>query len=259
MRRQGFTLIELLVVVAIIAILAALIFPVFASAREKARQSACSSNLRQIGTAIQMYDADTDGMIIPSSVTTYITDKAGYGSVTHHHFFELTDPYVKTDAIWYCPSDPWAGKVTWPSYVGNSWTWDKTPTSDVLLGSMGELGYWAPQGHSRDDSDFPRSETEVVRPSDTVLVVEGIYGGDLGMSAKVYQDNCWTKPYMGWGYPMYGDVAAHHSGGFNILMVDGRVQWMRHTTQEMWAADPREIPDSVKGCNDAVFKRPEGP
>jgi prepilin-type N-terminal cleavage/methylation domain-containing protein/prepilin-type processing-associated H-X9-DG protein len=55
---QGFTLIELLVVIAIIAILAAILFPVFARAREKARQTTCTSNQRQIATTIQMYAQD---------------------------------------------------------------------------------------------------------------------------------------------------------------------------------------------------------
>jgi prepilin-type N-terminal cleavage/methylation domain len=61
MRRHGFTLIELLVVIAIIAILAAILFPVFAQAREKARQTMCTSNLRNIGMAFLMYATDYDG------------------------------------------------------------------------------------------------------------------------------------------------------------------------------------------------------
>src|SRR4030081_1263811 len=60
LKRRGFPLIELLVVIAIIAILAAILFPVFASAREKARQASCQSNLRQLGLATLMYTQDYD-------------------------------------------------------------------------------------------------------------------------------------------------------------------------------------------------------
>lgn len=61
-REAGFTLLELLVVIAIIAVLAAILFPAFAAARGKARQTVCLSNLKQIGTAIQMYSQDYDGL-----------------------------------------------------------------------------------------------------------------------------------------------------------------------------------------------------
>src|SRR5476651_29540 len=62
MKRQGFTLIELLVVIAIIAILAAILFPVFAKAREKARQTSCASNEKQLGLAFIQYCQDYDEM-----------------------------------------------------------------------------------------------------------------------------------------------------------------------------------------------------
>src|SRR5947209_723193 len=59
-RKAAFTLSELLVVIGVIAVLAAILFPVFAQARDKARQAACLSNLRQIGSALQMYLQDYD-------------------------------------------------------------------------------------------------------------------------------------------------------------------------------------------------------
>ena len=60
MTKRGFTLIELLVVIAIIAILAAILFPVFAKAREKARQSSCQSNIKQITLGVLQYSSDYD-------------------------------------------------------------------------------------------------------------------------------------------------------------------------------------------------------
>lgn len=94
--RRGFTLIELLVVIAIIAILAAILFPVFARAREKARQSSCLSNVKQIMTAFLMYTQDYDERT-PLNM--------GYVPVEVRWFNTLV-PYIKNDQLLQCPSDP---------------------------------------------------------------------------------------------------------------------------------------------------------
>lgn len=82
--RRGFTLIELLVVIAIVGLLAAILFPVFFSAREKARQSACLSNYHQIGLAIHMYASDFDDATPPDggSFSGLIADCVPYNHDT---------------------------------------------------------------------------------------------------------------------------------------------------------------------------------
>ncbi|MHB0999277.1 MAG: prepilin-type N-terminal cleavage/methylation domain-containing protein [Armatimonadota bacterium] len=94
-RYDGFTLIELLVVIAIIAILAAILFPVFAAAKEKARQTSCLSNLKQLGLAIQMYVTDNEGYPMSSSPSS-VSPRTRWA--------DHIQPYVKNTSVFLCQS-----------------------------------------------------------------------------------------------------------------------------------------------------------
>lgn len=124
-RRTAFTLIELLVVIAVIAILAAIIFPVMASARRRGRTATCASNLRQIGMAFQMYSQDANEFypyaldptdkftpqiwydffqrhpeLRPPGITSI---NAWLGSLPMIH--DVLQPYMKSAKLWKCPND----------------------------------------------------------------------------------------------------------------------------------------------------------
>jgi prepilin-type N-terminal cleavage/methylation domain-containing protein/prepilin-type processing-associated H-X9-DG protein len=120
--RSGFTLIELLVVIAIIAILAAILFPVFAQAREKARQTSCLSNTKQIGLAFMQYIQDYDEML-PPVAGTYVANNTSYMSHWGVDLIggtnaptasipagvtvpSLIGSYIKNNQIQNCPSGP---------------------------------------------------------------------------------------------------------------------------------------------------------
>jgi len=113
--RRAFTLIELLVVIVIISILAAILFPAFANAREKGRQAVCESNLKQIGLAFMQYVQDNDDLLpgrpdlktsLPGGWAPWNTPTASWPVSDPRSGWAMIvlDPYVKSNAIWTCPS-----------------------------------------------------------------------------------------------------------------------------------------------------------
>ena len=129
MHRRGFTLIELLVVIAIIAILAAILFPVFARAREKARQSCCSSNIKQLALGMMMYAQDYDEKMIRRTYSDHATDHNILGNPRTY-----LAAYIKNDQIWVCPS-----RTNVTGYWQNGYTENRaladiqTPAETVLI------------------------------------------------------------------------------------------------------------------------------
>jgi prepilin-type N-terminal cleavage/methylation domain-containing protein len=170
--RCGFTLIELLVVIAIIAILAAILFPVFAQVREKARQTSCLSNLKQLGTAMLMYVADHDGYFPPA-----LGREPSQRFVYEWSWLNRIQPYVKNLGVFICPS---------AARRSTEWT-----QNDEILRNYG----FAPTARVRG---FGAIELNA-GPFGVALWegLGGFYGGELGMfteEAPSYNETQVARP-----------------------------------------------------------------
>src|SRR5690606_29891848 len=124
-RKSGFTLIELLVVIAIIAILAAILFPVFAKAKEQAYVAACTSNMKQIATAIDLYRNDNNSFMPQAANIWYLEEMIAANSadgIKHWHYMESLRKYAKNIGIFICPGKP----ITHiRKNLSTLWKWDK--------------------------------------------------------------------------------------------------------------------------------------
>lgn len=194
--KKGFTLIELLVVIAIIAILAAILFPVFAKAREKARQSSCSSNMKQIGTSISMYVQDYDEMM-PS-----FGDGQPVESTTST--ISLLNSYTKNSKIFECPSS---------TKLNNG----PVLISYFMNGAIAQLGYAV-------------SLASIARPAALVMASE-----DVTRFTSYTRPYHIDATYVdGYSSPSWGML--NHSDGANYLYVDGHVKWTKYASihSGMW-------------------------
>jgi len=215
MNKRGFTLIELLVVIAIIAILAAILFPVFAKAREKARQSSCLSNVKQIMLAILGYAQDFDE-ILPVNARP----GGAYGWVPWN---AAIAPYIKNAQIFVCPSHKYnhcstAGRwayVTWANYwpISYGWnTWNGGGSANALPWDP----YYTPQGQSLG---------WVKRPAEVIMI---------GDHTNCYQFYWTTGNYVDtWN----ASTARIHNDGGNFAFVDGHAKWLKELKNENFAGN----------------------
>jgi len=180
----------LLVVIAIIAILAAILFPVFARAREKARQSSCLSNVKQLMLAHVAYMTDYDDSTCPSYLP---------GPPATFWYAHLL-PYMKNQGIVVCPSAPTQGAGT-PSTgnIGYGWNY-----------------YWltyAPPGRAAGYGFPTATDSQVQQPADTIVL------GD----SRNNLDYVIYPAAVGTGYsPEY-----RHNDGANFGFMDGHAKWMK--------------------------------
>jgi prepilin-type N-terminal cleavage/methylation domain-containing protein/prepilin-type processing-associated H-X9-DG protein len=239
--RRGFTLIELLVVIAIIAILAAILFPVFAQAREKARQTSCLSNMKQLATSVLMYTQDYDETFVAQG-----EPNANNGWGWQMTWIFHVQPYMKNYDVIRCPSDPhqtvsWAGPkhsviangvLAWADngwkmvgVINASRSWfDMTPRAMAGVGLPAETIMLA-ERHKMQPQSWMTTMEGAFSPWATVLMnADGVDAGNSMPGNKQGAANTmWQAPDPS----SDGGIATQHSGMANFAFSDGHVKAMK--------------------------------
>lgn len=203
-RKEAFTLIELLVVIAIIAILTAILFPVFARARENARRASCQSNLKQIGLGLMQYVHDSDDRLPPYN--------GGPTTSGEHNLYynEAIQPYVKSRQAFQCPSAPKQNTAGLRALAS---------THYALNGSAATSGYIY--------AGIGTPLVSIPEPSITWMLVEGQY------SVARWESDAWGRAAISFATPTVPEEQTAqfrmdaHMDGSNVGFADGHVKWVK--------------------------------
>jgi prepilin-type N-terminal cleavage/methylation domain-containing protein/prepilin-type processing-associated H-X9-DG protein len=221
---RGFTLIEILVVIALIAILAAILFPVFARARENARRASCQSNLRQIGLGILQYVQDNDETMPFSFYGSF-----GDTDATNYKWMDAIFPYVKNEQLFTCPSD---------SAVNARYVYQKNLPPGGSSQNYGSYGLNGAHSAGPDNTTPPRSSAayrvhlaQLAAPATTVWITDNNNApGSLnpGGSQGFFWSMPATMPAVTNAEPrQLQNIVERHLGLTNVLWCDGHVKPMK--------------------------------
>ena len=226
-RGTGFTLIELLVVIAIIAILAAILFPVFSRAREKARQSSCGSNLRQVQLAIAQYAQDYD----ERHPHTWFTANGQWDDWPGgYQWEEAVLPYVKNDQLFVCPS---ASAIRYVPDTNLAGVDNPLPPRG---GYAGNVAYWDGRCAAGIVANHPfgfRSLAAIDEPAGTFMVWDSAASGSPGRFEEGWRDGTQQPDTVNWSANpprlerpgVTSAVGGRHTEGANFSYVDGHMKW----------------------------------
>jgi prepilin-type N-terminal cleavage/methylation domain-containing protein/prepilin-type processing-associated H-X9-DG protein len=232
-KRHGFTLIELLVVIAIIAILAAILFPVFAQAREKARQTQCLSNNKQLGAGFIMYVQDYDGTW-PSQVNDgeWVMG-SGNAAQTPNNYKDRVLPYTKNEALWVCASN----KLN-------------TGYAPVAFARPPNLGYHM-NGNVITLNGL--AEAAMVAPANLITMRET---GNSNVHPRAF-----LRPYRNScddviGFESNPANYMPHMKGYNLLLADGHAKWYKSGQADRLSMFPQDEGPSLRSLHGGDVRCP---